>query len=292
MPSPDPQSAHALGLIRVEGADAQSFLRAQLSNDVFRLGQDRHFLAAWCDAKGRTQLVARVAVIDDAFLLILPRSLIEPVIKRLRMYVLRARVTLTDASGDYGVGGLLNAEAAPDVNETRSTGSRWLLGLPPTGPGDTRTLVLDKTSSAPVPPDCMAVDAPDWRITDIDAGVPEIGPATQGEFVPQMLNLHWLAAIDFDKGCYPGQEVIARLHYRGRLTRRVFRLACEGPAPEIGEALLDDEQRRIGTILQAATSSGRTRTLAVVATDAATRPIVTAAGAALSLLALPYATPD
>lgn len=282
------------GMIDVQGADAAEFLRAQLTNDVLRLGSDRHFLAGWCDAKGRTQLVARVTASADGFGLLVPRALIPATLKRLRMYVLRLDVTLTDISETTHLAGGLDLEGAPGVNETTPHENALWLGLPPTVEGNTRTLIVGRSADATSHGALMALDTPAWQLGTIDAGVPEITPTTQGLFVPQMLNLHWLMAIDFDKGCYPGQEVIARLHYRGRLTRRVFRLAAEGPAPAAGTDILDDADKRVGTVLQAATDAeaGHARLLAVVAVDSATGVLQTADHTALTPLDLPYATPN
>ncbi|MGB7754463.1 MAG: hypothetical protein WBL23_00140 [Salinisphaera sp.] len=286
-----PTESLRLGVIRVTGSDAGEFLRAQLSNDVSRLGPDRHFLAAWCDAKGRTQLVLRVVAMPDAYLLLVPQMLIEAALKRLRMFVLRSKVELTDASAEYGIVGLHDIADAPAVNRTVVRDDRIWLGLPGSAAHPARTLVLHPVT-APPPDRALAFDSPEWQLSEIDAGVPQITAATQGEFVPQMLNLHWLMAIDFDKGCYPGQEVIARLHYRGRLTRRVFRLDWSGTCPAPGDVLRDDADQAAGQILQAAgTRSGRA--LAVLRIEAAARGSLHTEGRGhLETLDLPYPTTE
>src|SRR5699024_8855736 len=126
----------------------------------------------------------------------------------------------------------------------------------------------------------------------IDAGLPQITAATQSEFVPQMLNLHWLMAIDFDKGCYPGQEVIARLHYRGRLTRRTFRIGWQGHCPAPGEPVYDERDDNVGQILQAAGDT-EGRALAVLRVDtAASGALRTENAHAITLLDLPYPTDE
>lgn len=281
-----------LGVIEVSGDDAGTFLRAQLTNDVLRLGSDRHFLAAWCDAKGRAILLAQVLEHEgDGYLLVLPCTLIDAVLQRLRMYVLRARVTLTDVSDRYRLAGLIGADLPPANQLTERDGARWL-GLSATSDDSARALWIG-TADAPWPEGALATDTPEWALAHIDAGVPDVVTATRGLFVPQMLNLHWLLAIDFDKGCYPGQEVIARLHYRGRLTRRLHRLAWRGDEPKPGEEITDDAERAQGTVISAAPAAddgGSGRLLAVLRIDAAGSTL-NAGSTALELLDLPYATP-
>lgn len=285
-PSPD---ALRLGVVRVTGPDAGDFLRAQLSNDVARLGPDRHFLAAWCDPKGRTQLILRVAALPEAYLLLVPRPLIDGALKRLRMFVLRLKVELEDATEDYGLAGLIDDSEAPEADQTVTHGDQIRLGLPGSAEHNRRALVLHPADNAP-PPGAILTDSQEWRLSDIDAGLPQITAATQGEFVPQMLNLHWLMAVDFDKGCYPGQEVIARLHYRGRLTRRVFRLGWRGTRPAPGAPVHDAENKEVGQVLQAA-GDDHGQALAVLRIDAAAREDLRIEGVeALETLDLPYAT--
>ena len=144
------------------------------------------------------------------------------------------------------------------------------------------------------PADGMATDSEAWERHEIDSGLPSIRSATAGLFVPQMLNLHWLMAIDFDKGCYPGQEVIARLHYRGTLTRRMFRLRWRGTQPAVGDDVIDESGDRQGTILRSApaTDSRAEGSALAVLKVRAVNDALTTASAHLELLALPYATPD
>tara|TARA_B100001079_G_scaffold124671_1_gene106809 strand:+ start:5613 stop:6485 length:873 start_codon:yes stop_codon:yes gene_type:complete len=279
----------ALGIIRIDGSDAERFLRNQLTNDVFRLGPDRHFLAAWCDAKGRTQMIVQVVATTDCWYLLLPREILDGVIKRLKMYVLRDDVRVTDESDTLAAIGHINAPTAPEVNTTITDDHSLHIGLADTIDGHRRSITIVERATADSGPTGATTN---WDLAMIDAGVPQIVAATQGAFVPQMLNLHWLMAIDFAKGCYPGQEVVARLHYRGRLTRRVFRLSCPGTPPAPGSDILDTEGSRCGTVLQAARDGDDTsRLLAVVAVDRAERVVKLDDHRELSFLDLPYATP-
>src|SRR5699024_5714908 len=133
-----------------------------------------------------------------------------------------------------------------------------------------------------------------WQLAEIDAGLPEITQATSGQFVPQMLNLHWLGGIDFHKGCYPGQEVVARLQYRGRLKQHLFRLQWHGEQPQPGDDVLTADGKRQGTVIRAAheaeAEAGTGRLLAVIRLTALEQTLATAA-ASLTLLELPYPTP-
>lgn len=280
-----------LGIIAASGPDAGDFLRAQLTNDVARLGSDRHFLAAWCDAKGRVLMLARVTCINERYLLIVPRALIASLMQRLRMYILRARVDVADVSDEFQLAGLLGS-ALPTVNQTESRDEVHTLGLEPSGDGQARALLL-ASADRDLPGEAVALGSDTWQLSGIDAGVPQIVAATQNEFVPQMLNLHWLLAVDFGKGCYPGQEVVARLHYRGRLTRRVYRLQWQGQSPEPGAIVCNGDDTSVGMVLQSApTEADQGRLLAVVKTQAAGRDDLRCGATRLSALELPYPTPD
>ena len=279
----------ATGIVYLEGADAAGFLRNQLTNDVRRLGPDRHFLAAWCDAKGRTQMVARVVATSDGWYLLMPREILPAAVKRLTMYVLRDDVRIHDVSDTTELVGHIDHAEAPDVGVTVATDERLHIGLESTIDGCRRSLSILLNREAD---DATPSDEALWRLSGIDAGVPDIGLATQGEFVPQMLNLHWLMAIDFDKGCYPGQEVVARLHYRGRLTRRIFRLQADGAPPMPGTLVTDADNNKVGMVIEAeAADETTTRLLAVVAVDRISEAIQLADARRLAPLGLPYATP-
>lgn len=283
----------ALGVIGISGADAGDFLRNQLTNDVLRLGSDRHFLAAWCDPKGRVLMLARVALVERRYLLIVPRSLIAALMRRLQMYVLRAQVTLTNESERFCVAGVFDdGDELPGVNSTTSRDGLITLGLPATTDGTRRALLLADEPDA-LPANALSVDEPAWQLGQIDAGVPQIVPETQSQFVPQMLNLHWLLAVDFAKGCYPGQEIVARLHYRGRLTRHVQRLRWTADeAPAAGSLVITAADANAGMVLQAVSDgSGQGRLLAVVKTAQAYADDLHCGPARLQKLDLPYATP-
>lgn len=286
-----------MALIRVRGADAASFLQAQVSNDVMRLGQANSQQAAWCDAKGRVLCLFRIFRRDDAYMLMLPAELLETVLKRLRMFVLRARVELADVSDELQRFALFGPRAEqfltlPAVDEVRTQGPLQCLRLP----GETPSLVLigadedckemwQKLAQHTTP---CAFES--WQADRILAGQPQVFSATQGEFVPQMLNLHWVRGIDFQKGCYPGQEVVARLQYRGTLKRRMFLAqldACVTPEPATTIQAADGSS--LGQVVMAAPRGPRQQILLAVLKVDFDQALL--GGQTLRLLELPYATP-
>lgn len=281
---PTPTRSHAL--LQVTGADAADFLHAQLTVDVHGLGTHRHALAAWCDAQGRALCLLRIIPAGDGYLLLLPADLAAAISQRLRMYVLRARVDISPVDADWRIAGLTDSNASlPGDGELARDDDRILLGWN-TGSGlHALTIGPQAATDAALP-----VEAEAWQLAEIDAGLPEILAPTSAMFVPQMLNLHWLRAIAFNKGCYPGQEIVARLQYRGRLKRRLFRLEWQGQRPQAGDEVQDVDGRKQGTVIRAAGCDAQAgRLLAVVQIAAAEQPLSTT-WARLTLLDLPYET--
>jgi len=219
-----------LGVIRARGPDATRFLQSQLTNDVAGMGLAEARLAGFCSAKGRLQasFVVWKAAPDDV-LLACSADLLAPTLKRLSMFVLRAQCKLTDASEQAPLLGLVGAAAqaaAADAKawEKRDIAEGTVIRLPDVH-GLARCLVAASTSA-----DAAHATTPypleDWRWLEVQSGIPTIEAATVDRFVPQMLNLEVLGGVDFQKGCYPGQEVVARSQYRGTLKRRMFLFDC------------------------------------------------------------------
>jgi folate-binding protein YgfZ len=204
-----------LGMVRVQGPDALRFLQGQLSNDVSRLAPDRSLLAGYHNPQGRAIALLRLLWLGtEDFIGVLPRELTGPVAARLAKYVLRAKVKITDESSQWHALGVIGADAAklPEPAACARVGDtppRWL--------SVSRTRVSTDGERRR------------WHGLDIEAGQAQVFGATTEQFVAQMLNLDVLDAIAFDKGCYTGQEVIARAHYRGRVKRRMQRFATRGP---------------------------------------------------------------
>ena len=264
----------ALGSLAVRGDDARSFLQNQLSSDVARVSDTSGQLSGWHDPKGRVLAFLRVLPLADGFLLVMHAGLVATVERRLRMFVLRARVTIEPGPAVYGVSAQTLAtllppgaslpeaavsapsEAEPDVKlPALVTGDFSALRMP----GTTGWLVAGAFTSGQVANDAAAVTA--WEQREIEAGIPEVYPETSGEFVAQMLNLDRIGAVSFTKGCYPGQEIVARAHHLGRVKRRaqVFRLP--GPPPAPGAALEDPA----GKVVRAVPLDGESLVMVVVA---------------------------
>jgi len=202
------------GVLSVTGDDARDFLHAQLTNDIAHLSAERAALAGWCSAQGRLLATFLVIPAPAGFLLQLARDLAPTVARRLAMFVLRTKVKIADDSAawvQYGCWG--EERSGADVV--------WADGGVSVRVGPLRFLEL-RPASAPAL--AAAVDETQWTLQEIRAGRPLITAATQDKFVPQMVNLEKLGAVDFHKGCYPGQEIVARAQYRGKVKRRMVQL--------------------------------------------------------------------
>ena len=222
------------GLIRARGVDAATFLQSQLTNDVVGLDDSQARLAAFCSAKGRMQasfVVWRNG--SDEFLLACAKDLLAPTLKRLSMFVLRAKCRLDDASDELALWGLAGA-AAGVATAARSAWQRSgdSIRLPPVG-GIERVLRIVPAGDAAPAGAAIAFD--DWNALEVRSGIVTIVAATVDRFVPQMVNYELVGGVDFRKGCYPGQEVVARSEYRGTTKRRAFVFAVDGGVAAPGE---------------------------------------------------------
>jgi len=206
------------GILAVTGTDARAFLHAQLTNDIENLPPDRAALAGWCTAKGRLLATMLVIPSADGFLLQLARDIAPMVAKRLSMFVLRSKVKISDESSNLAQMGVWTDEwKTPDV--------AWEGPIVRVRVGEGRYLTIGPGLSGP-----CSKGEDDWTLAEIRAGRPFISAATQDKFVPQMVNLETLGGISFQKGCYPGQEIVARSQYRGEVKRRMKQFAAPAGA--------------------------------------------------------------
>lgn len=291
-----------LAVIQVTGVDAANFLHAQLSNDVLHLDRSHSALAAWCDPKGRALATLRVFRRDNGFVLLLPATLKQTLLKRLKMFVLRAKVELTDANENLSCFALFGAEATqamteimppPEENSVTTVADLQCLRLP--GSVASYLIIGPPSDSAAsrqrLRTHSQAATYNGWLLDRINAGEPQVFAQTQGVFVPQMLNLHWLAGIDFQKGCYPGQEVVARLHYRGKLTRRMYLAQIDSPdTPAPGDIVAGPDDTTLGQVVAAAPTDDHAQRLLAVLKVGADMQHANIGGAPLKLLELPYDT--
>jgi hypothetical protein len=224
-----------LGLIAVGGPEAVDFLQGQVSNDVRELSETHSQLSSHCSPKGRMLANFRALRVEESIFLVLPRTQIEPLLKRLQMFRLRAKVAIDDASDALVCFGLIGrcADAAlgelfgplPEAdNDVARAGDATLIRV--AGPVP-RFLFIGPAEQAAALWQLAAETAvqanPElWALSDIRAGIPTIVPETSDAFVPQMANMQLIDGVSFTKGCYTGQEVVARMQYLGKLKRRMY----------------------------------------------------------------------
>lgn len=240
------------GLLSVTGADARAFLHAQLTNDIEHLPADRWALAGWCSAKGRLLASFLVIPSPDGFLLQLARDLAAPVAKRLSMFVLRSKVKIADLSDTWVQLGVWDTDMSGEVS--------WRGNIATVRVGERRFLQIGPSAELTQPvPSANEADEVQWTLQEIRAGRPLITSATQDQFVPQMVNFETLGGVDFQKGCYPGQEIVARAQYRGQVKRRMVH--ARAPA---GVSLQPGQEFNGGTVVDAAPAEGGAEVLAVM----------------------------
>lgn len=283
-----------LGVIKIEGADAAKFIHNQVSQDFSLLGPDQARLAAYCSAQGR-MLASFIGIkrSADEVLLICNKSLLAPTLKRLSMFVMRAQAKLTDASAEfalYGLAGDAVQGASSPVWAVQAVADARCINLYPAR-GVARQLWLAPVD-APAPAGPQLASGL-WLWSEVLSGVATLSAPVAEAFVPQMLNYESVGGVNFKKGCYPGQEVVARSQFRGTLKRRAFVLhgdavMAPGDAVWSGNPAAD-----VGTVVQAAAAPEGGFDAIVVLQLHAVAAGSWAAGspepAPLSLMALPYA---
>ena len=298
------------GLIAATGADAVAFLQAQLTSDVAGMIAPQTQYSGYCSPKGRLLATCLIWRDHEEIVLQLPRTLREALHARLSKYVLRARVSLADATQTYRLFGVAGAKAqdaiasfsAPPPQATHEVVS--IPGIRVTRLPVDRYMVLAHEEHADRVHTALAActaqcPATDWVRTDIEAGIAIVTPLTQEEYVPQMVNLDLIGGVSYSKGCYPGQEIVARMHYLGRLKQRMYRIhipVTQMPLP--GDALYSHAfgpDQASGAIINAAPVQGAgCEALAVIQTVSAAQGSVhwkSLDGPALDFLPLPYKIP-
>jgi folate-binding protein YgfZ len=262
-----------LGLIAVAGEDAAAFLHNQLTNDVEHLGHAEARLAGYCTPKGRLQATFLTWRDAEQVYLQLPRAIQAPLQKRLSMFVLRAKAKLRDATDEAATGAVLGLGGARAAD---ALAARVGAALPdaPYRMIDGAFGTVIRLADAFDAPRFMWITAPEtamaalpdlqsalalggshaWTLSQIHAGVPQVTLATQEQFVPQMINFELIKGVDFKKGCYPGQEIVARSQYLGKLKRRMVLATLEAAAARAGDEVYssDDPTQPSGMIVNAA----------------------------------------
>ena len=247
-----PEHLTHLGILRFTGADALNFLQGQLTNDTRRLAENGALLAGYLNPQGRVLALLHLLSHSSGTLAILPRELMQPIAERMRKFVLRAKVKIDDPGdsllvfGCHGVEAL--ARAGLTVPPEGSTLEAEGIAVARVGRGPRHWLVTAPHAELDAPPgsadDASAAQAgrahtgraeTDWRLADIQEGLPQVYGATSEAFVAQMLNLDLLGGISFSKGCYTGQEIVARTQHLGRIKRRLFHLRLPHAAGRLGD---------------------------------------------------------
>lgn len=292
------------GLLRVSGPDAATFLNGQLTQQMLGLQAGQARLAGYCSAKGRL-LATFVAwpVAPDHVLLACSADIAALTAKRLAMYVLRAKCRVQDVSADFTIIGHAASAATDAASDPPSMQEPWPVQVDRDGWAVTlptvqrvhRQLLVQpraRPASAEAPLDPQA-----WRWLEASSGVPRIVAATVEQFVPQMVNLELVGGVDFRKGCFPGQEVVARSQYRGTLKRRMFLFDSAQPA-QPGQDIVhsEDPAQPAGMVVNAGTLAGRgSRVLAEVklaALESGTLHVGSFDGEPLRRVDLPYSLAD
>lgn len=310
-PGPTPEGACPLadwGVLRAAGADAGTFLHGQLSNDVSRLDLSHARLGAYCTPQGRmlaSFVYTRAAA--DEFWLACSADVLAPTLKRLSMFVMRAKAKLADASAELSVLGLAGAAAAHWLGVAAPVHA-WdkldrdgavVIRLPDSGPAGTtvdRWLWIGPAAQATAVRSALpALDPAQWQWLEVCSGVVPVVAQTSGQFVPQMLNYELVGGVDFKKGCYPGQEIVARSHYLGKLKRRAFLLSgtvAMAPAQEVFWS--EDPGQPAGVVARAAVDGARHLALVelkIAVTRSGALHLGQPDGPQLQLQTLPYALP-
>ena len=297
------------GLISAYGDDAVDFLQGQFTNDIAQVDGGHSQLSSYCSPKGRMLANFRIFKQGETLYLSLPQPLLQPVLDRLRMFVMRSKVTLEDASDALMRFGLNGPNAAEQLKtiidsipcDTNGCAQSKDYTIIRTHGADARFEIyghLDAVSNLwqALDVDATPVGAPIWELLNIQAGIPVIVGETCEAFVPQMANMALIGAINFKKGCYTGQEIVARMHYLGKLKKRMYRVSVEcDEAPKAGDKIFAENSTAgtgTGTIVSAELNAdGVYEALAVIQiadAESQTLQLHDASGPVISVLELPY----
>ncbi len=264
-----------LSVLKITGTDASSFLQGQLTCNINDLTESNSFFAAYCNAKGRT--ISTLLIIKTAtdFLLVLPNELIDKVSQKLQMYIMRADVQLHNMSDDLcilGASTLPPASLATAPKESFSVdqnkdiyikfplhGNRYLII---STPSQAISLWTDLTENTHFIPNTANI----WIEQDISAGIPWLTKDNSEKYIPQMLNIDKLGGISFNKGCYTGQEIIARTHYLGKSKRELFLASCESTQdiPVDAKIITGKSEQTVGKVLSLQSNGVQTKLLVVL----------------------------
>ena len=275
-----------LDIVEISGNEAEDFLHGQFTTNIKQLSNNHCQFSAWCNSKGQVKATFFIYRHEERFIILLPAELKESFLKQLQMYILRADVKLADKSDEFVRVGLQANDATlfPDLieshpeqqGEVMMDNDLHCLQLPLQGDASNahRTILigsLDRQISLwnELVKHATPVGTAIWELLDIQATYPWITTQTTQKFLPQMLNLDLMDGLDYQKGCYPGHEIIARLHFRGQLKRSLYLATCAlESCPVSGDLLYaNDDEQSVGTVINVQASQDKYYLLAVIEND-------------------------
>ncbi|MGH1537885.1 MAG: YgfZ/GcvT domain-containing protein [Gammaproteobacteria bacterium] len=297
-----------LGLIQASGEDALNFLHGQFTNDLNAVTESISQLSSYCNPKGRMLSIFRIFMRNNDYFLLMPRDVIEATLKKLTMFKLMAKVELSDVSDEFIIYGLAGLESdyclkennipIPNtVDQSIQHNETTIIRIPSE---DSRLLFISdpKDTSAikkSISAKSTQTSSDEWELQDIRSGIPQITAETSEVFIPQMVNLELIGGVNFQKGCYPGQEIVARTHYLGKPNRRMFRINIETdncPKPGTNIFSIKDGEQPVGKIVVAQNNMEETcEALAVLRTakeDADDLHLESLSGPNITICNLPY----
>jgi folate-binding protein YgfZ len=271
------------GTLIATGPEAKAYLQGQLSFDLDRLTPERAELATCNSPQGRVQAVVWLIERSDAIVLLLPATMIDSTLARLRKYILRAKVKIEPGASRFQVLGAIDGTFAGEPRAHREIAGRSYVRWPGAEP---RVLCIAEADSEAGSDSAFAAA---WHRADIAAGLPQVYRETHEAFVAQMLNVDVLGGIGFEKGCYTGQEIIARTHFRGTIKRRMFRFGANSEPPAPGTRIVASDQHA-GDVVDAAATPNGCELLAVISLSHVDSELALDTGerTRLERLALPY----
>ncbi len=271
-----------LGIMEITGADAGRFLQGQLSCNINELNANKASIAAFCNPKGRVISTVLLIKTSNGFWLITPGSLLNKVLNKLKMYVLRAKVQLNDAGNQWRLTGL-SCHADHPVDFLPSTAFECRLienltwvKLPSLSPQYLVINTVDQALGHTLELAPLGAEEA-WRFQEISSGFPWFDEAQSEQHIPQMLNIDQLGGVSFNKGCYTGQEIVARTHYLGKVKRQLFLGECSGRQTSNTVFTIKDaqSQEKLGDILSLQSLNQSSRLLMVLQTvDAETKNLI------------------
>ncbi|MBH1957059.1 MAG: folate-binding protein YgfZ [Burkholderiales bacterium] len=294
-----------LGLIRAVGEDAVKFLQGQLTQDVALLDLTQAHLAAFCNAKGRMQAsFIMFKRSQEEVLLVCSRDILAATLKRLSMFVMRAKAKLSDASAEFSLYGIAGSAIESIAGSTQPAWAKADIGdanIVFLYPGADQLRALWCAPASSPAPQAASIDLETWNWLEVQSGIAMITQPIFEAFVPQMLNYESVGGVNFKKGCYPGQEIVARSQYRGTLKRRAYLVHADA-VPAVGQEVFHakDAEQPCGLVVAAAANpSGGFDAIVSIQTSAAADAaehadekrltLGSVTGPALTLLPLPYA---